>query len=64
MKGRTMDEKTTLYINATIKTLTGQRNNAFDTNVKLQAELAVASAEIEELKTKICTCDKPEVKAE
>ncbi len=59
-----MDEKTTQYINATIKTLTGQRNNALDTNVKLQAELAVANAEIEELKTKICTCDKTEEKPE
>tara|TARA_R110001592_G_scaffold266424_1_gene532099 strand:+ start:142 stop:324 length:183 start_codon:yes stop_codon:yes gene_type:complete len=48
-----MDEKTTQYINATIKTLTGQRNNALDTNVKLQAELAVANAEIAELNAKI-----------
>jgi|TARA_R110001583_G_scaffold28822_1_gene101590 hypothetical protein len=48
-----MDEKTTQYVNATIKTLTGQRNNALDTNVKLQAELAVANAEIAELNAKI-----------
>ena len=48
-----MDEKTTQYVNATIKTLTGQRNNALDTNVKLQAELAVANAEITELTAKI-----------
>ena len=48
-----MDEKTTQYVNATIKTLTGQRNNALDTNVKLQAELAVANAEITELNAKI-----------
>tara|TARA_R110000764_G_scaffold176058_1_gene262343 strand:- start:87 stop:269 length:183 start_codon:yes stop_codon:yes gene_type:complete len=60
-----MDEKTTQYINATIKTLTGQRNNALDTNVKLQAELAVANAEITELTAKMTEeSAEPETKAE
>jgi hypothetical protein len=58
-----MDEKTTQYVNATIKTLTGQRNNALDTNVKLQAELAVANAEITELTAKIAK-EADEIKTE
>jgi len=58
-----MDEKTTQYVNATIKTLTGQRNNALDTNVKLQAELAVANAEITELNAKIAK-EADEIKTE
>jgi len=58
-----MDEKTTQYVNATIKTLTGQRNNALDINVKLQAELAVANAEITELNAKIAK-EADEIKTE
>ena len=58
-----MDEKTTQYVNTTIKTLTGQRNNALDTNVKLQAELAVANAEITELTAKIAK-EADEIKTE
>jgi len=58
-----MDEKTTQYVNATIKTLTGQRNNALDINVKLQAELAVANAEITELTAKIAK-EADEIKTE
>ena len=48
-KGRTMDDKTTNYVNAVITSLTGQRNQALDLNVKLQAENSVLKAQIVEL---------------
>tara|TARA_R110000782_G_scaffold253312_1_gene341396 strand:+ start:81 stop:266 length:186 start_codon:yes stop_codon:yes gene_type:complete len=44
-----MDDKTTNYVNAVITSLTGQRNQALDLNVKLQAENSVLKAQIVEL---------------
>jgi hypothetical protein len=52
MKGRTMDEKTSKYVNNLISMLTKQRNDALDLNVKLQAELALINSELNETKKK------------
>lgn len=45
-----MNDKTNRYVNNLISMLTQQRNNALDLSVKLQAELAVAQSELDELK--------------
>mgnify|MGYP003651247417 FL=1 len=44
-----MDDKTSNYINAVMGSLTAQRNQAMDLNVKLQAEITVLKAQITEL---------------
>ena len=43
-----MDEKTTQYVNNLIRLITQQRNEAMDLNAKLQIELAMAKADLEE----------------
>ena len=48
MKGRTIDEKTTQYVNNLIRLITQQRNEAMDLNAKLQIELAMAKADLAE----------------
>ena len=47
-----MDDKTQKYVNSVISVLTQQRNDALNLNTKLQAELALANAELVDTKKK------------
>ena len=47
-----MDDKTQKYVNSVISVLTQQRNDALNLNTKLQAELALANAELADTKKK------------